>query len=404
MNPLQKIAFVGCYPPRRCGIATFTADVRASVATATPALECVVAAVTDRGRSHFYPPEVCVEIMDDDPASFRRAARALGSCDVISLQHEFGIFGGEAGDHVIDLLRATDLPVVTTLHTVLTHPDAAQRRVMTELAERCAQLVVMARRGETILRETYQIDPAKVTVIPHGIPVTSFPGDPSAKSRLDLDGRVVLLTFGLLGPGKGIEHAIQALPCIVHREPNVSYVVLGATHPHLVAREGERYRESLERLAADCGVQEHVVFHNRFVSPDELADFIAATDIYLSPYPNEAQITSGTLAQAFGSGTPIVSTPYWHARELLADGAGVLVPPAAIGEAVLALLADPERREKLRLRGFLAGREMTWPSVGLQYLNCFRRAREEKQRTHLRELDRRWPGYQSFPKVVGLGT
>ena len=259
------------------------------------------------------------EVDEKDLDSYRRAADFLNfnNVDVLCVQHEFGIYGGPAGSHLLALLKEVRMPVVTTLHTILREPNAAQRKVMEELIRRSDRLVVMARKGAEILRDTYQVPESKVDIILHGIPDMPFIDSSIYKAQFGVEGRMVLLTFGLIGLGKGIEYAIEALPEIVKRYPNVVYLVLGATHPHLVAREGERYRLSLERLAEDRGVKAHVIFYNRFVSLDDLKEFIGATDIYLTPYLNEAQITSGTLAYVFGAGKAVVSTPYWHAQELL---------------------------------------------------------------------------------------
>ena len=382
----NRIAFVGGFEPRRCGIATFTTDLCEAVAAAAPASECFAGAVNDRMEGHKYPPRVRFELDEKDLDSYRRAADFLNfnNADILCVQHEFGIYGGAAGSHVLALLKEVRMPVVTTLHTVLREPNATQRTVMDELVRRSDRVVVMANKGAEILRETYGVPDAKVDIIPHGIPDIPFTSSSYYKAQLGVEGRMVLLTFGLLGPGKGIEHAIEALPEIVRRHPNVVYLVLGATHPHLVAREGERYRLSLERLAENRGVKEHVIFYNRYVSLDDLKEFIGATDIYLTPYLNEAQITSGTLAYVFGAGKAVVSTPYWHAQELLAEGRGVLVPfhdPAAISEGVCGLLDDPARFEKIRHDAWQMGREMIWPAVARRYLESFQHARADRKAT-----------------------
>ena len=374
-----RIAFVGGFEPRRCGIATFTHDLCEAVAEAAPQAQCFAGALNDRPEGYNYPPRVRFEILESDLDSYRRAADFLNfnNTEVLCLQHEFGIFGGPAGSHVLALLKEVRMPVVTTLHTVLQQPDPAQRQVMEELVRRSERLVVMAHKGAEILQETYGVSAAKVDVIPHGIPDTPFADPNLHKARFGVEGFRVLLTFGLLGPGKGIEHVIGALPEIVRRHPDTVYLVLGATHPHLIAREGESYRLGLERLAENLGVREHVVFYNRFVSDDELAEFIGAADIYLTPYLNEAQITSGTLAYVFGAGNAVVSTPYWHARELLADGRGILVPfrdPQAVAEGVCAFLEDPERLARTRREAYQFGREMIWPAVARRYLESFRLA------------------------------
>ena len=379
-----RIGFVGGFEPRRCGIATFTHDLCEAVAEAAPAVQCFAGAVNDRPEGYKYPPRVRFEILETDLDSYRRAADFLNfnNTEVLCVQHEFGIYGGSAGSHVLALLKEVRMPVVATLHTVLQRPDPAQRQVMEELVRRSNRLVVMARKGAEILQETYGVPAAKVDVIPHGIPDVPFADPDFYKARFGVEGCRVLLTFGLLGPGKGIEHAIGALPEIVRRHPDVVYLVLGATHPHLVAREGESYRLGLERLAENLGVREHVVFYNRFVSDEELAEFIGAADIYLTPYPNEAQITSGTLAYVFGAGNAVVSTPYWHARELLADGRGILVPfrdPPAIAAGVCEFLDDPERLARTRREAYHFGRETIWPAVARRYLESFRQARAAHQ-------------------------
>ncbi|RYD47039.1 MAG: glycosyltransferase, partial [Verrucomicrobiaceae bacterium] len=367
-NDIARIAFVGGYEPRLCGIATFTTDLCEAVAAAVPETMCIACAVNDRTEGYKYPSRVRLEMLEKDIDSYRRAADFLNfnNVDVLCIQHEFGIYGGSAGRHLLALLKEVRIPVVTTLHTVLTDPNPAQRSVMEELVRRSDRLVVMAQKGKEILLETYGVAPAKIDVIPHGIPDVKLASSESFKARFGLEGRKVLLTFGLLGPGKGIEHAISALPEIVKQHPEVMYVVLGATHPHLVAREGESYRLSLERLTEELGLKDHVIFYNRFVSPGDLGEFIGATDIYLTPYLGEAQITSGTLAQVFGAGKVVVSTPYWHASELLKDGRGALVPfrdPQAIASAVCTYLDDPGLMERTRATAHEAGREMIWKSV-----------------------------------------
>lgn len=379
-----RIAFLGDYLPRLCGIATFTHDLSEAVAAAAPGSDCFVGAVNDRVEGYEYPPRVRFEMLEKDLDSYRRAADFLNfnNTDVLCVQHEFGIYGGPAGSHLLALLKEVRMPVVTTLHTVLSQPNAVQRKVMDELARRSDRLVVMARKGAEILRDTYGVPEDKVDIIPHGIPDMPFVDSSFYKAQFGVEGRQVLLTFGLLGPGKGIEHVIEALPEIVRRHPGVVYLVLGATHPHLVAREGERYRLSLERLAEDRGVKEHVIFYNRFVSADDLREFIGATDIYLTPYLNEAQITSGTLAYVFGAGKAVVSTPYWHAQELLADDHGVLVPfrnPQAITDGVCGLLDDPQRMEKIRADAHAMGRGMIWPAVAERYLASFQHARADRK-------------------------
>jgi glycosyltransferase involved in cell wall biosynthesis len=379
-TPLNRIAFVGNHVPRRCGLATFTRDLRSAVAAHLPEAECAVVAMNDRGAAYDYPAEVRFECADGDRAAFARAAEFLNlaNVDVVSLQHEYGIFGGEAGSHVLDLLGDLRMPVHTTLHTVLASPSPVQRRVMDEVLRLSARVAVMTDRGRDLLTAVYGIAAERIDVIPHGIPEMEFVDPAFHKDRFGLGGANVLLTFGLLSPNKGIEDVIAALPAIVARHPRAVYVVLGATHPHLVREQGERYRESLVGMAAELGVERHVVFHDRYVDMPELLAFLGAADIYLTPYLHEDQITSGTLAYAFGCGKAVLSTPYWHARELLADGRGVLVPfrdPAAIAREVADLLADDTRRHSLRKRAWILGREMVWSRVAERYAEAFRRTR-----------------------------
>ncbi|NNC90088.1 MAG: glycosyltransferase [Akkermansiaceae bacterium] len=380
----RRIAFLGDYPPRQCGIATFTQDLCEAVSGAAPDSDCFVVAVNDRAEGYKYPPRVRCEIQEKEIDSYRRAADFLNfnNADLLCVQHEFGIYGGPSGSHLLALLKEVRMPVVTTLHTVLQGPDAVQRSVLEELVVRSDRLVVMAKKGAEILREVYDVPESKLDVIPHGIPDLAFAESTGFKEQFGMEGRKVLLTFGLIGPGKGIEHVIEALPEIVRAHPEVVYIVLGATHPQLLAAEGERYRLSLKRLAEDCGVNDHIIFHNRFVSLDDLKQFIGATDVYVTPYLNEAQVTSGTMAYVFGAGRAVVSTPYWHAQELLADGRGVLVPfrdPKAMAEGVCGLLADPARREKIQREAYALGREMIWPAVAQRYLEVFQHARADRK-------------------------
>lgn len=383
-NSPERIAFLGNYLPRLCGIATFTHDLCEAISEAASETQCYAGAVNDRLEGYEYPSRVRFEIVEKDVDSYRRAADFLNfnNADVLCLQHEFGIYGGPSGGHILALLNELRMPVVTTLHTILEKPDPNQTKVMDGLILRSDRLVVMAQKGLDILKKTYGVDEAMVDLIPHGIPDIPFTDSNLSKKQFGIEGRTVLLTFGLLGPGKGIEYVIEALPEIVRAHPEVVYVVLGATHPHLVAREGEKYRLGLERLAEDFGVKKHLVFFNRFVSLDDLSEFIKATDVYLTPYLNEAQITSGTLAYVFGAGKAVVSTPYWHAQELLADGLGTLVPfrdPGAIAQGVCSFLDDPAHMESTRRKAYEIGRSMIWPAVAERYMESFRHATADRK-------------------------
>jgi glycosyltransferase involved in cell wall biosynthesis len=379
---IRKIAFLGDYLPRKCGIATFTSDVLSAVAAEHPESQCFAVPVNDIPGGYDYPGVVRFEIEEQDLPSYQRAADFLNisNADIACVQHEFGIYGGLAGGHLLALLRELRMPVVTTLHTVLREPNAEQRHVMQELIARSTRLVVMTERGQQMLKEIYQAPAARIDLIPHGIPDMPFVDPNYYKDQFGVEGRLVLLTFGLLSPNKGIEHALNALPEILAEFPNVVYIVLGATHPNLVREHGESYRLSLERLAKKNKVQKHVIFYNRFVELEELKEFIGAADLYLTPYLNEAQITSGTLAYAFGAGKAVVSTPYWHAAELLAEGRGVLVPfgdSKAIAREVIGLLRDETRRHAMRKQAYRLGREMVWSNTARLYMRSFERARVE---------------------------
>src|SRR5579872_6473224 len=385
-SAILKVAFLGDYLPRKCGVATFTSDLRCAVAAEHPGMQCLVVPVNDLADGYDYPSEVRFEIAEQDLPSYVRAADFLNitDVDVVCVEHEFGIFGGPAGSHVLALLRELQMPIVTTLHTVLREPNAEQRRVMRELTRLSTRLVVMSERGLEFLRDIYQVPSAKIDLIPHGIPDMPFADPNYFKDEFGVAGRQTLLTFGLLSPNKGIEFALRALPDIIRDFPNTIYIVLGQTHPNLLREEGEAYRLSLERLAKDLGVEKNVVFFDRFVELEELMRFIGATDIYLTPYLTEAQITSGTLAYAFGAGKAVVSTPYWHAAELLAAERGKLVPfrdSKAISAAVIELLRDEPLRESMRKSAYRMGRDMVWKRVAQLYVQSFELARKSHEYT-----------------------
>ena len=381
-DAIKKVAFVGDYLPRKCGIATFTHDLRHAVADAFPSVESDVVAINDAVEdSYDYPGEVCFEIEEQHSNDYRDAADFLSfnEYDVVCLQHEYGIFGGKAGSHVLSLLRGVGAPVITTLHTILEEPNEAQRLTMDEIVRFSSKLVVMSERGREMLRSVHNVPERKIALIEHGIPDMPFVDPTFYKDKFGVEGKKVLLTFGLLSPGKGLEHVIEALPAIVEKVPNLVYIILGATHPNLVREQGETYRFQLERLAKELGVDRHVAFYNRFVELEELKEFIGAADIYVTPYLNRQQITSGTLSYAFGCGKAVVSTPYWHAEELLADGLGALVPfenAEAIASSVIDLFQDEVRLGAMRKRAYLAGRDMTWSATAQKYMSAFLSARE----------------------------
>ena len=368
---------LGNHTPRQCGIATFTSHLSDAIAGAFSNVDCFVVAMNDAGKHHAYPDRVRFEIAEADVAAYRRAADFLNvnRVDVVSVQHEYGIFGGKAGSHALALLRELRMPIVTTLHTILSEPDSFQRAVMDELTQLSERLVVMSAHGAKLLHDVHGVPERKIDLIPHGIP--SVPFASQSKDRIGVEGKSVILTFGLLSPDKGIEYVIDALPAVLARFPDTVYVVLGATHPHVKERHQETYRHMLETRAHRLGVDSNMIFHNRFVSQDELTEFLAAADIYVTPYLNAEQITSGTLAYAVGSGKAVISTPYLYARELLADDRGILVPwrdGAAIARAVVDLLANDAKRGAMRERAAAYGRNMLWPAVAQSYAQTFTRA------------------------------
>lgn len=375
-----RIAFIGNSLPRRCGIATFTMDLQRALAAARPSAQTSIVAMNDPGRQYDYPPTVALQLRQEKFSDYARAADFLnsGRFDVISLQHEFGIFGGEAGHHVLSLLAQLTSPVVTTLHTVLAAPNPAQRGVLEEIIGASSRLVVMAEKARNLLQNVYNTPAHKIDVIPHGIPDAPFIEPDAAKAEFGLGGRAVILTFGLLAPNKGVEVMIDAMPAILKSRADAVYVILGATHPNLIREQGESYRQSLQRRARALGVEGQVRFLDQFVDQATLVRYLTACDVYVTPYLNEEQMTSGTLAYAFGMGRAIVSTPYWHAQELLSDGRGVLVPfsdAAATGRAIAELLDDGPRRQAMEARAYASSRTMTWERTAQRYLAAFDRVR-----------------------------
>ncbi|MGO9932067.1 MAG: glycosyltransferase family 4 protein [Steroidobacteraceae bacterium] len=380
MVPLSRLAFIGNSLPRRCGIATFTTDLQQAVAKTRLSAQTAIVAMTDNGHTYDYPAVVRLQINDEKLAEYGRAGEFLNAehFQVTCLQHEFGIFGGEAGSHIMALLSRLTMPIVTTLHTVLAEPGRAQRNVLDRIVDVSSTIIVMAEKARYLLRAVYDVPESKIEVIPHGIPDSGFVEPDAAKTKLGFGGKPVLLTFGLLSPNKGIEVMIDAMPLILKERPDAVYVVLGATHPNLVRREGESYRDSLIDRARALRVEQHVVLLNRFVDQATLLDFISMCDVYVTPYLNEAQMTSGTLAYSFGLGKAVVSTPYWHAQELLAHGRGVLVPfgdANAIGTEIASLLSDDARRDAMRKLAYSSSRSMIWQRTAERYLDVFEGAR-----------------------------
>jgi glycosyltransferase involved in cell wall biosynthesis len=396
MPESRRIAFIGNSPPRQCGIATFTSHLQHAVAESRAANETTIVAINDHGQSYQYPSDVFIQINDREIQDYVRAARILnaGDYDLVCLQHEFGIFGGEAGMHILELLVRLTMPVITTFHTVLEKPNAAQRNVMERIISLSSGLVVMANKGRALLVDVYRAPADKISVIPHGIPDFDFVEPDTAKEKTGLDGKSVVLTFGLLSPNKGIEVMIDAMPAILERKPSAVYVVLGATHPNLLREQGENYRESLIAKATRLGVQDSVIFLNQFVDEAVLLDYISACDVYVTPYLNQSQMTSGTLSYSFGLGKAVVSTPYWHAEELLDDGHGVLVPfgnASALASALGDLLTDDAQRLELRKRAYARSRSMVWSQVAKQYLAIFENALRPSQFKRVQRVPTRVP-------------
>lgn len=391
----NKIAFLGDYLPRKCGIATFTSDVYSNISSQYNESDCFVVSVNDIKEGYDYPKEVRFEIEEQKLISYQRAADFLNfnNTEVVSLQHEYGIYGGQSGSHILALLRDLHIPVVTTLHTILEKPTTEQFRVMKEIIKLSARLISMTEKGKDFLTEIYKAPSEKIDVIPHGIPDMPFVDPNFYKDQFGVEGKQVLLTFGLLSPQKGIENVLKAMPSVLKEFPNVVYVILGATHPNLVKEQGETYRMSLERMAADLGIKKNVIFYNRFVDIEELKAFIGMSDIFITPYMNKAQITSGALAYAFGNGKAVVSTPYWHAEELLSDGRGVLVPfgdPNAMANELIKLFKDENNRHSMRKKAYILGRSMVWTEIAHRYMESFQKAR--------------LPKIEKYPRIFAVKT
>jgi len=370
---IKRIALIGNSPPRLCGIATFTRDVYQAIHASFPEIDLSLYAMTDPDGTYAYGPEVTCAIAQEDLGDYRAAAQRINDsrADVVLVQHEYGIFGGSAGALLLRLLDRVDAPVVVTLHTVLEQPNADQRAVIEALARRASKLIVMAEKGRELLVRVHGVAWNQIAVVPHGAPDRPYVTPESVHERFGFGGRHVLLTFGLLSPNKGIETMIRAMPAIVAAHPESLYVVLGATHPHLVAREGEAYRDSLKALAAELGVAHAVRFIDGFLDQEALLDYLEAADIYITPYLTETQITSGTLSYAVALGKPVVSTPYWHAAELLGNVGGVLVPfgdSRRFAEEIITLLDDPTRLAIMANRAYSAGRGMVWSALAEAYV------------------------------------
>jgi glycosyltransferase involved in cell wall biosynthesis len=381
----NRIAVVGNYLPRHCGIATFTTDLCDALHAEYGATELLALPVNDTEEGYDYPVRVRFELSENNLASYRQAADFLNfsNIDLVCLQHEYGIFGGRAGAHILEMLRHLHMPFVTTLHTVLREPNPDQRAVMEEIATLSDRLIVMSQHSVEILQEVFHVPIEKIDLIPHGIPDMPFTDPNFYKDGFGTEGKDVLLTFGLLSPNKGVENVIKALPKILSRHGNVVYMISGVTHPHILRREGDKYRNYLQDLAKDLGVEAHVIFRNRFESPQDLVELIGAADIYITPYKHKGQVVSGTLAYALSAGKAIISTPYLHAIELLDGERGALVPfddPEAIAEKTIALLDDDTARHAMRKRAYLYARDMVWNRTAQKYMQSFERIYNERLR------------------------
>jgi glycosyltransferase involved in cell wall biosynthesis len=373
----RRIALVGNFLPRRCGIATFTSHVHQALSTATAAPQVDVYAMVDPGNRYNFPPAVTMTIDEQDRGEYRRAARRIeaSNTDIVWVQHEYGIFGGPAGAYLLDLIDAVSVPVVATLHTVLEAPNADQRYVLEQLARRASLLIVMAQRARWLLEQIYNVPCSKIAVIEHGVPERCYVAPSAARQCFGVEDRKTVMTFGLLSPDKGIETMVRAMPRIIEHCPEVIYRIVGATHPHLLAREGEQHREMLQALAHELGVASYLRWDNRFLEEDALLDRLATADVYVTPYRNPQQITSGTLSYAAALGKPIVATPYVHATELLADNRGIIVgfdDVEAMASAVGSLLADDGQRKRLAARTFAHSRALTWGRMAQRVLGRFR--------------------------------
>ncbi|TGL01192.1 glycosyltransferase [Leptospira bouyouniensis] len=381
---MKRVAFIGNYAPRQCGIATFTTDLCESISQQFPETACIALPVNDIDSGYAYPIRVRFELKEKDINSYHRAADFLNinNVDLVSLQFEYGIFGGRSGSHILSLLRDLHMPIVTTLHTILKEPDPDQRHVLEQLISLSDRIVVMSNTGAEILKNVYNIQSDKIDIIAHGIPDVPFVDPSFHKDLFGVEGKVVLMSFGLISANKGLENVILALPNIIQKFPNVVYIILGATHPQVLRNAGEAYRISLQLLARENKVEKNVLFYNKFVSQRELTEFIGATDIYITPYLEPNQIVSGTLAYTLGAGKAIISTPYWYAEEMLAEGRGILIPfhdNKTLSYEVIHLLENEAMRHSMRKKAYLFARSMIWSQVSRRYMESFRRAREEKR-------------------------
>ncbi|MBN2040383.1 MAG: glycosyltransferase family 4 protein [Spirochaetes bacterium] len=383
---IDSVAVIGNYLPRQCGIATFTTDLVEAISAEAPDINCWAVVINDRLEGYAYPEKVRFEINQNKLSDYSTASEFLGinHMDIVCVQHEYGIFGGPAGSHLLKLLGELRVPVVTTLHTVLKDPAPEYREVMQKLSDLSDKLIVMSQKAVGFLKDIYNVPEEKIAFIHHGIPDTPFIDPNYYKDQFGVEGKKVMLTFGLLSPSKGIEYVLKAIPAIKKQHPDITYIILGATHPHVLKFSGEEYRISLQQLARKLDIREQVIFQNRFVELKELCEYLGCADIYITPYLVEAQITSGTLAYAMGTGKAVISTPYWYATEMLADGRGIIVPfkdPDAIAEQVIDVLSNDINRNTIRKKAYTFSREAIWKEVARKYLEVFNDAKSSRARS-----------------------
>ena len=392
MNKQLKVLFIGTYVPKECGIATFTSDLLNSVSGKYNDVNCEVIAVNDSSETYKYPEEVSFQIEKDKLKDYYRVADYINQSDIdiVCLQHEFGLFGGEAGDYIFTLLSGISKPVITTMHTLIQDPEPAYRKATEKLIDHSDKLIVMSQTAVDILKSVYDVSEDKIKIIFHGMPDYPFNSSSKYRRKMKLEGSPLILTFGLLSQNKGIESMLKALPDIVNKHPNLVYLVLGATHPMIKKTQGEVYREYLQNMVTELRLENNVVFHNKFVEIEELCNYIMASDIYVSPYLSREQIVSGTLTYALGMGKGIISTPYWYAKEMLADNRGLLVDfndTNGFTRAILSLIENPKECKQMRTRAYNFGRKMTWKNVGGEYNTVFSEA-----------LDK----YNTYPKIQNM--
>jgi len=382
---IGSVAVIGNYLPRQCGIATFTTDLVEGLSAEAPDVYCWAAAMNDKPEGYPYPEKVHFEINQNKLTDYSVASQFLNisQTDIVCVQHEYGLFGGPAGSHLLKLLGDLRMPVVTTLHTVLKDPAPEYRAVMCKLSDLSDKLVVMSHKAADFLKDIYGVPEKKIVFIHHGIPDTPFIDPSFYKDKFGVEGKKVLLTFGLLSPNKGIENVLQALPKVIKKHPDVVYIILGATHPHILKLHGDEYRIMLQQLVHKLHIGDHVIFQNRFVELKELCEFLGIADIYVTPYLEEAQITSGTLAYAMGTGKAVISTPYWYATEMLAEDRGRIVPfhnPDAMAEKIIDLLDNDVDRHAMRKKAYMFSRDAVWREVSRKYLQVFKEVQLNRTR------------------------